>query len=398
MIRKHDSSARVGTDKASSSMPDDRSVTRRGVLTAGLACGFWPGTSLLVAGDAPARSRTLVLLHLSGGNDGLNTIIPVTDPLYREMRPRLSEAARDAIAIDAKMAFHPALRGLARLYDQGRMAIVQGVGCAVPDYSHRGSCLAWSRGEVSSGERSTRDPSTGELWAAGADPPASRPWWDACVEPISRAVAPPVVAVGGWPAAELVSPRFVRLAGGVQARTAGNPCEYKPGAIERTLDGVVRVLRAPGPPQLVLATVGGFDTHTDQLVQHDRVLRELDNALGAFQQEVEATGLAGRVLLAAWSEFGRRIAENAIGGTDHGSAGPVFLLGDAVRGGLYGQTPSLERTDFGNLVATASVGSVFEMLADWVFPGGGGFEGGALESERATARRTGGGPGEEVLG
>jgi uncharacterized protein (DUF1501 family) len=117
-------------------------------------------------------------------------------------------------------------------------------------------------------------------------------------------------------------------------------------------------------PALTFASVGGFDTHEDQLPQHAEVLRELGDGLAAFQQEIEQRGAAERVLLAAWSEFGRRPAENAAGGTDHGAAGLVLLVGRHVRGGVYGRAPSLLETDFGNLVPTVDFRSVHALLAE----------------------------------
>jgi uncharacterized protein (DUF1501 family) len=308
--------------------------------------------ALLRAEQTSSQGRTLVLLHLSGGNDGLNTIVPYADPLYAELRPRLNMAAQ-SLPIDERAAFHPALAGLARLFDRGQLAIVQGVGYPEPDYSHRGSCAVWAAGGREA---------LGARQGGGADVG----WWDRVVEPLATGASPPAVSVGP-PVAALVSPRLVRTAGSARAARTGSLLDYAAGEIQRTLATVARVLTSACPPPLVLATVGGFDTHSDQLARHEQVLHELDNALCAFQAELAAARLADRVLTLAWSEFGRRPAENATGGTDHGTAGPVFLLGQCVRGGLYGQAPSLAATDFGNLVPIVHLQSIYRLLAaEWL--------------------------------
>jgi uncharacterized protein (DUF1501 family) len=331
--------------------------SRRAFLQTGLACGLLPSAGAFLRAETTAdQGRILVLLHLSGGNDGLNTVIPYADPLYHELRPRLSSVAASALRIDSQTAFHPALSGLASMFKGGRLAVIQGVGCPIPDYSHRGSCQWWGGGGMDKDANGSR--------TAGG-------WWDRVLQGISNGDSQPAVAVGGKPLVNLVSPDLLRLAGGDTTRTRG-PADYVQGGIERNLAGVMRVLRSSCPPRLVLATLGGFDTHSDQLARHDRVLRELDAALTGFHSELSAAGLADRVLVAGFSEFGRRPAENATGGTDHGYAGPVFVLGDNVRGGLYGRAPSLEATDFGNLIPTVHVQSVYELLAtQWLACGTG---------------------------
>ncbi|MBI4581304.1 MAG: DUF1501 domain-containing protein [Planctomycetes bacterium] len=321
--------------------------SRRNLLRAGAAGVLLPSAVSFgrPTGARERTDRTLVLLHLSGGNDGLNTIVPYADPLYHELRPRLSSVAPYVLAIDGRWGFHPALAGLARLFDQGRLAVVHGVGHPAPDYSHVGSCHMWATGNG----------------AAGAD----RGWWDDVVERVAPVAGRPVVCVGRPPVATMVSPRLCRIAGGLTSPRRG-PVAYRPGAIAATLATAARVILSPQPPPIVLATVGGFDTHEDQLARHATVLRELGDGLAEFHHELEVRGAADRVVLMAWSEFGRRPAENATGGTDHGSAGPVLLLGRPVRGGLYATPPSLHATDFGNLIPTVDFRIVYQGLARWL--------------------------------
>jgi len=322
--------------------------TRRTALRTGLAWAISPALGGLARAmeASSARDRTLVLLHLSGGNDGLNTLIPYADPLYYELRPRLSRAARQAIPVNDRLAFHPALASLVRLFREGRLAVVQGVGCSHPDYSHVGSCRIWATGRT--------------------DGRSQRGWWDGVLRRLGDASEVRVVCAGREMPARMISAQGVdvRLVESQEGSPTGvNPLPYQPGQIEETLARVADLVTDVRAPALILAAVGGFDTHENQLEAHEEVLRRLADGLAAFQEELERRGVAGRVLLAAWSEFGRRAAENAAGGTDHGSAGPLFLLGKTVRGGFYGATPSLDRTDFGNLIPTVDFRTVYAALA-----------------------------------
>jgi uncharacterized protein (DUF1501 family) len=333
--------------------------TRRSVLRAGVAWAAASPVAALAEGMVARDSskRTLVLLHLSGGNDGLNTVVPHADPLYYELRPRLSRVAKDAVRIDGRVGLHASLAGLVPAYRRGRLAIVQGVGYAGPDYSHFGSCRIWASGRTD------------------AVAHRHRTWWDVVLERRPPRSAPAAVCVGDpqpvWMATVGLTRVPVDGDAADTAQPATNPLPYRFGRIRETLAAVARVVGSTHRPDLIFAGVGGFDTHADQLEQHAQVLRELGDGLAAFQYEMERRGVADRVVTMAWSEFGRRSAENAAGGTDHGSAGPVFLLGSRVRGGLHGQAPSLKDTDFGNLIPTMDFRTLYASLAEgWLDCGG----------------------------
>jgi len=324
--------------------------TRRTLLRAGLAWAVAP--SLCRAGRSetagPRPDRTLVLLHLSGGNDGLNTLIPCADPLYYELRPRLGRVARDVVAVNNRVGFHPSLSALVPLYERGSLAVVQGVGYPDPDYSHVGSCQIWATGTTETS--------------------CPRGWWDGVLRRLPNRSQHLAVWVGDEAPTVMAtaSPARVSVADGRgdTPNSGKNPAGYRPGQIEKTLATIARLVASPHPPSLVFAAMGGFDTHADQLEAHEEVLRKLGDGLAAFQRELEWRAVAERVVLMAWSEFGRRPAENATGGTDHGAAGPVLLLGKKIRGGLYGTMPSLEDTDFGNLTASVDFRTVYAVLAE----------------------------------
>ncbi|HOB76134.1 MAG TPA: DUF1501 domain-containing protein [Phycisphaerae bacterium] len=323
------------------------SRTRRQVLQAGFAWAAGSSLVSMVKANAPRSDEqpTWILLHLSGGNDGLNTVIPYRDPVYHELRPRLGRVAREALPIDQQVALHPSLPDLARLYRRGHVAILQGVGSAEPDYSHRGAC---------------------RLWATNANDATSSPGWcDRALAGQSNAPAAIMVVADHEPPARMVSGRVpqIRLNRPNRPSPAVNPLPFRQGETQQVLAEAAGLASAKRPPRLILASVGGYDTHEDQLEAHAQVLRDLNDAVAGFHRELAARGIAHRVLLLVWSEFGRRPAENASGGTDHGWAGPVFLVGRNVRGGLYGRMPSLVDTDFGNLIPTVSLHKVQTTLA-----------------------------------
>ena len=345
--------------------------TRRRLLQAGLAWAVSHATcrtgKALPAGRCP--DRTLVLLHLSGGNDGLNALIPYADPLYYELRPRLSRAARNVLPIDSRVGFHRSLSALAPVFERGSLAVIQGVGCPSPDYSHVGSCRIWSTGTE--------------------DGTCQRSGWDHVLDRLPSGSRAGVVFVGHAAHAMMGATfeREVRVVddGGDASSSAKNPVAYRPGQIERTLATIAQLVSSTRPPALVFAAVGGFDTHADQLEAHEVVLRKLGDGMAGFQRTLERRGVAERVALMAWSEFGRRPAENAAGGSDHGTAGPVFLLGKTIRGGLFGEAPSLAETDFGDLIPTVDFRTIHAMLADrWLGCGA------ALADGRECVSRKGG--------
>jgi uncharacterized protein (DUF1501 family) len=211
--------------------------------------------------------RVLVVLHLAGGNDGLNTVVPYADDAYHRARPSLALRAREVWRLDAQLGLHPALSPLRAAWDRGELAWVLGTGAVTAGRSHLSACERWEQGG----------------WLSGA-------------------VTAPLAQVAQ------------RIAAG--DRTA----VYRVGC-------------------------GGFDTHARQAAAHAALLGGLASDLARCAEALRASGHWRRTLVLGWSEFGRALAENANYGTDHGGAGPLFLLGGAVRGGLHGRQPRL--TDLG---------------------------------------------------
>jgi uncharacterized protein (DUF1501 family) len=377
--------------------PTRRDFLRLGLGTSTLlACGaavpafLARSASVLAAEPAgAAKGNVLVVLQLDGGNDGLNTVIPYKDDDYRKHRPKLQQPVQQLHKLDDRMALHSSLAGLAKLHEKGQLAVVQSVGYPNPNRSHFESMAIWH--------------------AARLKPKADTPGWLArCLD--ERPAAPggdsPALHVSAslLPQALYGSQRqvpsldnleqFRRRLGlpegpdAQQQRAAldqiGSQEQGEPGSllqfVERStlitytssarLEGVLNGQAGPtGYPefyglarrlkliaQLIKAglntsiyytRLGGFDTHASQQFTHANLLREMGDSLKAFLEDVNKTGEGKRVVVLVFSEFGRRLTENASGGTDHGTAAPVLLLGQGVRPGLHGPYPNLQDLDAG---------------------------------------------------
>ncbi len=335
---------------------------------------------------AESAARTLVVVHLAGGNDGLNTVIPIHDPNYARLRPALSLAARDTLAIDGQMALHPGLGGFKKLYDSGQLAIVQGVGYPSPDFSHFRATEIWEAG----------DPNGGVSGWIGRFLDETRERRGLRAVALSNEQPPLALASSSSPPVTIDDPRDFTLPanagmlrtmyadsarqGGTRAVVGeagletfdaaskisnlrqGSSAGYPPGELSTDLRRTAELIGSGIGIEVVHLSFGGFDTHVNQLGKHNQLLTQLGNAFAAFQEDLRRRGLSKQVASVIFSEFGRRPAENFGGGTDHGSAGPVFVIADGVRAGLHGQAPSLASLDNGNLVFTTDFRSIYAGL------------------------------------
>lgn len=327
--------------------------------------------------------RILVVVQLSGGNDGLNTVVPFRHDVYRRNRPTLAVPAADALKIDAELGFHPSLRGFADLLEAGRLAIVQGVGYPQPNRSHFESMDIWHTC------RRKDEPRPDGWLGRYLDRPETRASSDIPAlhlggeqQPFALAAAhvrtPTVRALEQFRLRTRGSemPREVSdlattsrsgdddLLGFVQTSTttalsvaerlaasqsAVPDGRYPATELGRKLGTIARLIASGLSTRVYYVELDGFDTHAQQKEAHAGLLRQVGDAVSAFLTDLQAHGLGDRVLLTAFSEFGRRLAENASEGTDHGAAAPLFLAGSAVRGGLIGQHPSLTDLDEGDV-------------------------------------------------
>jgi uncharacterized protein (DUF1501 family) len=349
------------------------------------------------AGDRDPAARTLVLVTLYGGNDGLNTLIPYADPAYAKARPALAYDAGQVLRLDDAFGLNPAMTGLHQLYQNGRLAVVRGVGYPKPDRSHFRSMDIWQTG------RPDHPETTGWLgrWldAAGGDPRLA-----VSFEP----VLPPLLA-GAHSAGATVPGGEVKLPATVTtaqltalgqadpaepaarqraatcfadltriqdlmadvAAAGGTDADDEPAAtatggatqpLEQQLALVARCVEAGAATRVYSVSLGGFDLHADEKAAQESQLTKLDKPLAAFADRMSRTEAGRNVVVAVYSEFGRRVTANASDGTDHGTASSMFLLGAGVKGGMYGDPPSLTDLDQGDLKYTTDFRDVYATL------------------------------------
>jgi len=394
---------------------------------------FLTGTFDALAAEARDKSATqtvtgkdapiLVVIQLAGGNDGLNTVVPFGNDHYRRARPKLALAGQDVLKLNDQFGLHPALTGLQKLHDAGQLAIVHGVGYPNPNRSHFRSTEIWATGSDSN--RVERQGWIGRYFdhaCPGADPvvgvalgrampqafAAKNPTGVSLENPESyRFVDSGEMGMGGPTDGGAAYYRELNddgdnSGGSIQSLGSGRMSTSDPRAfLERTaLDAqlssdTIRAITAkaktqvpyPGnplaanlkliaqliagglPTRVFYASQGGFDTHTNQLTSHQRLLTDLGGALAAFLADLTALGHLDRVMVLTFSEFGRRVAENQSGGTDHGAGAPLFIAGGRVKAGLHGVPPGLAPKDLfnGDVKFTTDFRSVYAgLLEDWL--------------------------------
>ena len=349
--------------------------------------------------------RCLLVLELAGGNDGLNTVIPVDDEAYARRRPELGKVRGGAHRLADGTALHPSLRRLHGLVRDGLATVVHGTGYPNPDRSHFRSRDIWHCADP--GHQRVTAATTGWLGRAAdalrerLDVPAAA--IGSLQVPLllkSRRVAVPSVrrvedfqwlAAGGRGAMAADAPtravvdgsgggselrRFVterarhavEMADSLSAALARYrpAADYPDTALGRDLRLVAQLICAGFGTRLMHVPFGGFDTHARQLPTHAGLLRQLDAALAAFVDDLRAHGRLEQVATFVHSEFGRRVAENASQGTDHGAAGPAFVLGGGAVGGAVGDPPDLARLDDGDVRVTMDFRRLYADMLGWL--------------------------------
>jgi len=326
---------------------------------------------------SPVSRRRLLLVELKGGNDGLNTLVPIADPVYRRMRPSL--AVDNALKLTGDTGLHPALTPLMAPWRAGELAWIQGLGYANPNRSHFRSGDIWcaadpansglQRGwlaDALAGRRLPDSPADAILLGGDGLGPATggralalhgrRDALRRFVEQVRR-VPRPTARTNNPAMAHVLAQQseLVRVGTRLRRQLAGKPSSrgFARDAIGQRMAVACDLLLADVPVPVIQVTASGFDTHANQAGRHARLLASLGNALSTLRANLRAAGMWDRVLVVTWSEFGRRVAENGSRGTDHGTAAPQLVMGGRVKGGLYGKAPSLGDLDGGDLKATA---------------------------------------------
>lgn len=370
--------------------------TCAGVGGAGLLVGTsnlaWP--DLMRVADASPRpddAGILVLITLYGGNDGINTLVPLQDDAYHDARPELAYSPDELLALDEEFGLNPEMSGFAKMFRSNSLAIVRGVGYPNPDRSHFRSMDIWQCGSTDNGvatgwvgrwlDSNGQDPllalnigtvlprlmvgakQTAAAFSTEVIPPSNaskfveavgKKWSDdnqamLLVRESYRAV--PKVA-------DTLSPLFDDTDDGALVSETG----WNSNGLDVQLNAVAACIAANLPTNVYSVALGGFDTHSDQRDDHRRLIGVLDRAVARFMRKIEKVRHGNNVVLMAYSEFGRRVEANASDGTDHGTAGPVFIAGHNVRGGFYGEEPSLTDLDDGNLKVTTDFRDIYYEL------------------------------------
>lgn len=345
-----------------------------------------------------ADDRVLVVVQLGGGNDGLNTIVPVDDDHYHRARPQIALRSDRLIRVSDDLALNDAAAGLARLFDDGQLAIVQGVGYPNPDRSHFRSMEIWH-----TASKSDQYESSGWIgryfdhFCDGAPDPHvgvslsnERP--QAFESPQGLGIAFSNPDNFGWRSTTGADSEaaFLRLNSGdaehetvdflrhVTANAVTSSHEVR-GAIdrsglqlrggnrlERDLKTVAAMIKGELDTRVYFVNISGFDTHANQRNQHERLLGIVGNALRGFQEQLTRDATSSRVVTMVFSEFGRRVHQNQSGGTDHGTANPMFLVGDSIRPGVFGSAPDLGDLIDGDLQHGIDFRTVYAtVMKDW---------------------------------
>jgi len=391
------------------------STSRRDFLLSGLglmgAAMYGPDLFNLLAQQAQAAPRTvggskiLLIIQMSGGNDGLNTVIPFADPAYLKIRPTIGIKPDVVLKLDDKVALNNNMTPFQDLFKAGKLAVIQGVGYPSPNRSHFRSIEIWQTAEpkkvkdtgwigryldlASSGKANVENifpainvdpilpktlsaqkvvvPSISDVknFTFKADPryeadrtaqlstfntiyqkyPSNRPY----IEALRK------VGLDTTQASDSIAKMVATYKDGAK---------YPNNGFGKGLQFIAQLIVGGVNCSIYNISMGGYDTHTNEQNAHQNLFRTLTQGIEAFQKDLEAHGLDKDVAIMTFSEFGRRVAENGGRGTDHGAAAPMFLIGAGVKGGIYGDQPSLTDLDDGDLKYKTDFRSVYASILD----------------------------------
>ena len=345
----------------------------------------------------PANDRCLVMIQLGGGNDGLNTVVPYRNDLYYQARPRIAISASEVLPVSDDLGFHPALKGLRKLYDAGHLSVVNNVGYPNPNRSHFRSMDIWhtaanSNEYLTSGwlgrylDHHCKHPHDavevsarlslamkGEVRHGMAvnDPRqlyqiTNEPWFQTLIDNQQ----------GGEETSNLdfLYKSMAETSESAEyiyetTRTTASTVEYPGNQLGKQLRTVAQFIRSGVSAKVFYVSISGFDTHAGQAGTHERLLEGYDKAISAFVKDLEAAGAMDRTLAVTFSEFGRRVAQNGSNGTDHGTASNLYLIGKQLRRpGFFNDGPDLANLDDnGDLIHTVDFRKIYaSVLDDWL--------------------------------
>ena len=342
----------------------------------------------------------LVIITLYGGNDGLNTVVPVNDKIYQNSRPGIAYSQSDVLPLGEDLYLNGSMTGIKSLWDQKKVAIVRGVGYPKPDHSHFSSMAIWQSANPITHENTgwigryldTVDVDPYRVINIGSVLPPLM---------VGSKVVGSALPLGGLKlpskklaqSCELVSrpnssdSKLVSLAANSMRNLLNLSSDVTPvlsrpvattpdlpvinggnaggdTALTQQLDIISKLIAVGAPTKVWAASLGGFDTHANEKGAQSVLLGTVSNAVTKFLAQIKNSQYGSNVTVMIYSEFGRRVAANASQGTDHGTSGPVFVIGDQVKGGFYGDQPSLKNLISGDLAVTTDFRDIYGTLAD----------------------------------
>ena len=376
-----------------------------GAVAVGAAANFLTLDEIAEAAiNRPLAAGTpiLVLVTLYGGNDGLNTVIPYKDPVYFSARPEISYKAETMLPLDAELALNPSMSGIKSLWDQKKVAIIRGVGYPKPDRSHFSSMAKWQSASpeknVNSGwlgrwlDSQPEDPMLAISLGSVLPPMLAGNRISGSALPLGGLVIPkgtfasqciqlskPARADSKLMAAAATSMRNL-----FSVSTSIQPVLKSPAPVavdlptvnggnaggdsnlSQQLDVVAKLIAAGSPTKVWSVSLGGFDTHANEANAQAALLGVVSSGITRFMSQLKSTTRSNDVTVVVYSEFGRRVKGNASQGTDHGTSGPMFVIGEKVNGGFYGDQPSLTKLIDGDLAVTTDFRDVYATILESV--------------------------------
>ena len=376
-----------------------------GAVAVGAAANFLTLDEIAEAAiNRPLAAGTpiLVMVTLYGGNDGLNTVIPYKDPVYFSSRPSISYKAETMLPLDAELALNPSMVGIKSLWDQKKVAIIRGVGYPKPDHSHFSSMAKWQSASpekhISSGwlgrwlDSQPEDPMLAISLGSVLPPLLAGNKISGSALPLGGLVIPkgtfaaqciqlskPLQSDSALMAAAATSMRnLFSVSSSIQPvlkspapvavdlPTANGGNAGGDSNLSQQLDVVAKLIAAGSPTKVWSVSLGGFDTHANEANAQAELLGVVSSGITRFMSQLKSTTRSNDVTVVVYSEFGRRVKGNASQGTDHGTSGPMFVIGEKVNGGFYGDQPSLTKLIDGDLAVTTDFRDVYATILESV--------------------------------
>ena len=340
------------------------------------------------------NGRILVVIQLDGGNDGINTVVPFRDEGYAKNRKELRIPDKDLIKLTDEIAFHPRLRSASELFNEGRLSVVQGVGYPNPSRSHFESMGIWHAASVDKEDRELGNGWLGDaislqqltkgphaIHVGEEDLPVALRGRRCTATTISSpadlqltlsdlAIRDPLTSDAKNLTdfvTKSVSSAYASAKELADSTKNETTTRYPNSKLANRLKLVGQMIKSGAAATVYYTSQGGYDTHAVQRSSHGNLLGTLSSSLKAFISDMQESGLEDRILVMAFSEFGRRVKENGSLGTDHGTAGPVLLAGTRLAKRIYGPTPSLLDLEDGDLKYTTDFRDIYAtVLTNWL--------------------------------